>query len=119
MLILFTPNDALLFQQNILNKNLVKFESFVSKANQMQYGKFAFEPAAGQFSELVPQCSQSLWTALASHYHPLLCHVAERITQNCDGCQHQKLPGPQYVHLPPCKAALLPWEEVALDLIGP
>jgi hypothetical protein len=33
--------------------------------------------------------------------------------------QHQKLPGPQYAHLPPWEAALLPWEEVALDLIGP
>jgi hypothetical protein len=30
------------------------------------------------------------------------------------------LPGPQYGHLPPREAALLlPWEEVALDLIGP
>jgi hypothetical protein len=30
-----------------------------------------------------------------------------------------KIPGPQYGHLPPQKAALLPWEDVALDLIGP
>jgi hypothetical protein len=45
--------------------------------------------------------------------------VAECVTKNCDACQKKKLPGPQYGHLPPREAALLPWEEVALDLIGP
>jgi transposase InsO family protein len=39
--------------------------------------------------------------------------------KNCGACQKEKLPGPQYGHLPPREAALLPWEEVALDLIGP
>jgi transposase InsO family protein len=31
----------------------------------------------------------------------------------------RKLPGPQYGHMPPREANILPWEEVALDLIGP
>jgi hypothetical protein len=52
-------------------------------------------------------------------HHPGLHTVAEDITGHCDACQHQKLPDPQYTHLPPCKATLVPWEEVALDLIGP
>jgi hypothetical protein len=52
-------------------------------------------------------------------YHPHLHHVTVQITQHCDACQCQKLPGPQYSHLPPHEAALLPWEEVALDLVGP
>jgi hypothetical protein len=52
-------------------------------------------------------------------YHPRLHHVTEGITQQCNTCQHQKLSGPQYAHLPPHEAALLPWEEATLDLIGP
>jgi transposase InsO family protein len=43
----------------------------------------------------------------------------ESVTKYCDPCQREKLPGPQYGHLPSRQAALLPWEEVALDLIGP
>ena len=45
--------------------------------------------------------------------------VAEDITRHCDDCQRHKLPGPQHGHLPPRIASLAPWEEVALDLIGP
>jgi hypothetical protein len=51
-------------------------------------------------------------------FHPRLRSVAGSITKNCDACQREKLPGPQYGHLPPREAALLPREEVALDLIG-
>jgi hypothetical protein len=52
-------------------------------------------------------------------FYPCLLSVAESVMKNCDACQREKLPGPQYGHLPPREAALLPWEEVALDLIGP
>jgi hypothetical protein len=52
-------------------------------------------------------------------YHPCLRSVAEQITKNCDACQREKLPGPQYGHMPPQEANILFWEEVALDLIGP
>jgi hypothetical protein len=52
-------------------------------------------------------------------HHPNIHAVAEDIKQNYDACQRQKLPGLQYAHLPPQEAALVPWEEVALDLIGP
>jgi hypothetical protein len=52
-------------------------------------------------------------------YHPKMHSVAERVMKNCDTCQRQNNPGPQYGHLPPQNSALLPWEDVALDLIGP
>jgi hypothetical protein len=52
-------------------------------------------------------------------YHPRLRSVAERVTKNCDACQREKLPGPQYGYMPPGEANILLWEEVALDLIGP
>jgi hypothetical protein len=45
--------------------------------------------------------------------------MSQKFMQQCDACQCQKSPGLQYAHLPPREAALLPWEEVALDLIGP
>ncbi|GAX12003.1 hypothetical protein FisN_8Lu111 [Fistulifera solaris] len=37
----------------------------------------------------------------------------------CSSCQMNKQLGPGYGHLPPRHAALLPWYEVAVDLIGP
>jgi hypothetical protein len=52
-------------------------------------------------------------------YHPRLLSIAERIIKNCNACQQEKLPGPQYGHMPPPEANILPWEEDALDLIGP
>ena len=37
----------------------------------------------------------------------------------CSICQKNKLIGPGYGELPPREAPLLPWNEVAIDLIGP
>jgi transposase InsO family protein len=37
----------------------------------------------------------------------------------CQTCQMNKLIGPGYGELPPREAPLLPWNEVAVDLIGP
>jgi hypothetical protein len=50
-------------------------------------------------------------------YHPRLRSVAEQVMKNCDACKREKLPGPQSGHMPPQEAKVLPWEEVALDLI--
>jgi hypothetical protein len=44
-------------------------------------------------------------------YHPKMHSVVEHVMKNCDTCQREKLPGPQYGHLPPREAAFLPWEE--------
>jgi hypothetical protein len=61
-----------------------------------------------------------LRTIMMHLHHPKnMQTIAEDITRNCDACQRQKLPGPQYAHLPPQEAALVPWEEAVLDLISP
>jgi len=39
--------------------------------------------------------------------------------QNCEICQKSKLPGKSYGHLAPRQAQLVPWQEIAVDLIGP
>ena len=39
--------------------------------------------------------------------------------QECSTCQHYKLTGPGYGQLHPREASLAPWDEVAVDLIGP
>jgi hypothetical protein len=57
--------------------------------------------------------------AYITYYHPHLCAVTERVTKQCDACQKQKLVGPRYGQLPSRNAGLIPWEEVAIDLIGP
>ena len=43
----------------------------------------------------------------------------DRIVQECSICQKYKLAGPGYGQLPPRNAPLIPWDEVAVDLIGP
>ena len=41
------------------------------------------------------------------------------MVQTCATCQQYKLLGPGYGKLPPREAPLAPWDEVAVDLIGP
>jgi hypothetical protein len=41
------------------------------------------------------------------------------LIKHCEDCQINKLSGPGYGHLPPCKATALPFKEVAVNLIGP
>ena len=43
----------------------------------------------------------------------------EAFVQTCDVCQRHKQPGQPYGHLPPRNDIAVPWEEVAVDLIGP
>ena len=48
--------------------------------------------------------------------------MEERVKQvvlSCDSCQRNKNPGPGQGFLPPRQDVGLPWEEVAVDLIGP
>ena len=57
---------------------------------------------------------------IATHlYHPDLRSQAQEVVQRCPVCQRYKLSGPGYGQLPPRDALLVPWEEVAVDLIGP
>ena len=43
----------------------------------------------------------------------------ENFVKLCDACQRFKLPGKGYGELPPREAQLAPWQENAVDLIGP
>jgi hypothetical protein len=45
-------------------------------------------------------------------------HV-DQVVLSCNSCQCNKNPGPGQGHLPPRQDVALPWEEVAVDLMGP
>jgi transposase InsO family protein len=61
-----------------------------------------------------------LYETIATHFHyPRLKAIVEQRVSNCDVCQRNKATGPGYGELPERDAQLLPWNEVAVDLIGP
>ncbi len=51
------------------------------------------------------------------HYHPKLQYTIDRF--KCSHCQKHKLSGHGYGLLTEHKVRITPWEEVAIDLIGP
>jgi len=51
--------------------------------------------------------------------HPRLNQMCQRVALHCETCQKSKLFGQGYGHLPPREAHYAPWQEVAVDLIGP
>jgi len=52
-------------------------------------------------------------------WHQDLRRRTEKLIQSCEVCQKNKLPGKGYGQLPSRQAQLTPWQEVAVDLIGP
>ncbi len=61
-----------------------------------------------------------LYQTISTHFiHPYLKVRIESVIKSCDTCQRSKLPGAGYGELPPREATLVPWYEVAVDLIGP
>ena len=52
-------------------------------------------------------------------YHPDLRSYVEKIVTTCDACQRQKNPLRGHGHVAAREVTLLPWREVAVDLIGP
>jgi hypothetical protein len=60
-----------------------------------------------------------LQTIQSHFYHPQLRVIVEAVVRDCTACQRYKLLGPGYGELPPREAPLAPWDEVAVDLIGP
>jgi transposase InsO family protein len=52
-------------------------------------------------------------------YHPHLQTHVDNVVRPCDACQRYKLPGRGQGHLAPRQADIKPWQEVAVDLIGP
>jgi hypothetical protein len=51
------------------------------------------------------------------YHHPRLCYRIEKL--KCKDCQKHKLEGRGYGLLPKGKVRIAPWEEVAIDSIGP
>jgi transposase InsO family protein len=61
-----------------------------------------------------------LCNTIALHfYHAHLRSRVEQILHSCDICLRYKLTGRGYGELPPREALIAPWQEVAVDLIGP
>ena len=62
----------------------------------------------------------NLLDTISTHFwHPELKQVVHDVVSPCDACQRYKLSGPAYGELPPREAQVAPWNEVAVDLIGP
>jgi transposase InsO family protein len=63
---------------------------------------------------------QRLIATMSTHlYHSRLTSHCRQFVQTCDACQRYKNPGRGYGHLAPRQAPLLPFSEIAVDLIGP
>ena len=61
-----------------------------------------------------------LYDTMSMHFHNAkLKNRIEEIVQRCDTCQRMKNVGKGHGHLAPREAPLVPWREVAVDLIGP
>ena len=56
-------------------------------------------------------------TIQTRYYHPMLRKEIDDFA--CDACQKMKRPGPGYGLLPEQDVGIVPWAEVAVDLIGP
>jgi hypothetical protein len=52
-------------------------------------------------------------------YNPKLKSTVEDIVTKCETCQRYKLVGRGHGELAPREAALIPWNDIAVDLIGP
>ena len=64
-----------------------------------------------------PGSTQLRETIGKRYFHPQLRHFVDRY--KCDHCQRHKLDGPGYGLLPEREQQESPWDEVAVDLIGP
>ena len=63
--------------------------------------------------------STRLKDTLRIHFHnPKLSNAIEDFTSNCNTCQRQKAVGQGHGHTAPKEAPLIPWQHVAVDLLG-
>jgi hypothetical protein len=60
---------------------------------------------------------EALWTVTTRYYHRDLILMVYNL--NCDFCQRNKLDGKGYGFLPEREVCSIPFEECAVDLIGP
>ena len=58
-------------------------------------------------------------TITMNFYNSRLRTRIDQIVTTCDVCQRMKLPGKGYGELPPREPRMVPWQEIAVDLIGP
>lgn len=63
--------------------------------------------------------SRTIDTISQHFWHKDLRTKCEDYISRCDACQKHKLPGKGYGELPPRNIETKPWQEVAVDLIGP
>ena len=64
-----------------------------------------------------PGQSRLRGTLLQRYFHHKLRYTIDKF--KCDHCQRHKLPGRGFGLLPERELRIAPWEEVAIDLIGP
>ena len=64
-----------------------------------------------------PGATRLTKTLQQRYYHPRLRGIVEKHT--CEHCQKHKLPGKGYGLFPEREMRIAPWDEVAVDLIGP
>jgi hypothetical protein len=61
-----------------------------------------------------------LAATLRMHFcHPRLQEVCEREIKRCNPCQRHKNVGRGHGETDTCEASLLPWQDLAVDVIGP
>lgn len=79
------------------------------------------EPTIAWYHTVLNHCGVSrLVQTLRNHlWIPNLQARAATYIASCDECQRYKFTGPGYGHLPPRNDVAQPWEEVAVDLVGP
>jgi transposase InsO family protein len=79
------------------------------------------QPTINWYHATLGHCGTSrLCSTIRTHFHvPKLNEHVSALVANCEACQKNKFSGPGYGHLPPRNDVGVPWEEVAVDLIGP
>ena len=66
-----------------------------------------------------PGITRLYQTIYMNFYNRNLRTRTELIVKTCDACQRTKLPGKGHGELPPREPRMNPWQEIAVDLIGP
>eukprot|EP00957_Ditylum_brightwellii_P209044 15360000-Ditylum_brightwellii.AAC.1 len=76
-------------------------------------------PVVEWYHRVLGHCrANKMYDSICTHFHaPKLHQVCKDL--KCATCQCNTQLGPGYGELPPRQASLLPWTEVAVDLIGP
>ena len=126
-------NDAALVQDRQLQPQRYLMMPFASNANVVCYRDDLQQPwriviPSADLDRLIQWYHMVLnhcgitrtCDTIALHFHhPRLRERAHAIITTCDACQRYKLPGRGQGLLPAREANSVPWQEIAVDLIGP